>query len=132
MRDMLQKVLALDFGTERIGVAISYGTLAEPLTILKNDETIVAQLQALINEYKITELVVGISESKTAQRTIAFVARLKNELYLPISLIDETLSTQVVRKKLLETGRPLSEVQKTRVDHLAAAELLQDWLDEQN
>lgn len=126
-----QKVLALDFGTERIGVAISYGTLAEPLVILRNDESILTELKSLIEEHRITQLVVGISESKTAERTIAFVAQLKEAFTIPIDLADETLSTQVVRKKLLETGRPLSEVQKTRVDHLAAAELLQDWLDEQ-
>jgi putative transcription antitermination factor YqgF len=123
------KILALDFGTERIGVALSYGTLAEPLKIIPNDPTTMQQIQELITEHGVTQLVVGISESKTAQRTIAFVAELKKQFSLDIQLIDETLSTQVVRKKLRETGKTAYEVSKAKVDHLAAAELLQDWID---
>lgn len=123
------KILALDFGTERIGVAVSYGTLAEPLVILPNDAAILQNIEKLITEHGVTRIVVGISESKTAERTIAFVAQLKKQFDLDIQLVDETLSTQVVRKKLRETGMTAYEISKTRVDHLAAAELLQDWLD---
>ena len=41
------KVLAIDFGTKRIGVAISEGTLAEPLVVLENDQNIFHQLQEM-------------------------------------------------------------------------------------
>lgn len=127
----LQKILALDYGTTRIGVAISYGTLAEPLTILRNTESVFTELEKLIFENGVTMILVGISESKTMERTIAFVAELKQKIKIPVELTDETLSTQYARGKLEAQGKSHYEAQTARVDHLAAANFLQEWLDTQ-
>lgn len=126
------KVLALDFGTERVGVAISFGTLAEPLIVLPQDEFIFEALQKIIDENKVTQIIIGVSENKSAERTFQFAKELQKKIVLPLEFVDETLSTQTARKKLKETGRLSSEVADAVVDHLAAAEILQDWLDEKN
>ncbi len=126
-----QKVLAFDFGTKRIGCAVSYGSLAEPLEIISNNDQKFARIQELIEEYGITQIVVGISENKSGERTEDFVAELKKVVAIPIELVDETLSTQVVRKKLQERGVSTWLATNKKVDHLAAAELLQEWLDTQ-
>jgi putative transcription antitermination factor YqgF len=124
-----QKILALDFGTARIGVAVSYGSLAEPLLILENNEQIFSEIQKLITEHNVEMVLVGISESKTMERTIEFVAQLKQKISIAVELTDETLSTQSARQKLQAQGKTRYEAQTARVDHLAAANFLQEWLD---
>ncbi len=126
---MNQKILALDFGTARIGVAVSYGSLAEPLLILENNEQIFSEIQKLITEHNVEMVLVGISESKTMERTIEFVAQLKQKISIAVELTDETLSTQSARQKLQAQGKTRYEAQTARVDHLAAANFLQEWLD---
>ena len=126
---MNQKILALDFGTARIGVAVSYGSLAEPLLILENNEQVFSEIQKLITEHNVEMVLVGISESKTMERTIEFVAQMKQKILVAVELTDETLSTQSARQKLQAQGKTRYEAQTARVDHLAAANFLQEWLD---
>lgn len=118
--------LALDYGEQRIGVARSVGILTEPVTVLANDGELLDRLQRLIAEYQIEQIVVGISENQTAQRTIEFVDWLKSRLDVPIETFDETLSTQQAKTKIRQV-RQLG--QKEPIDHFAAAEFLQDWLE---
>lgn len=123
------KVLAIDYGTKRVGIAVSYGTLAEPLTILENDDTVFARLVELLVEQQATAILVGVSESKTLERTMQFIATLKQHTKLPVHLADETLSTQSARQKLEAQGKTKYQAQTAHVDHLAAANILQEWLD---
>lgn len=124
-----QKVLGIDFGTERVGLAISYGTLAEPLTIIANTPEVFARLSEVITAHKVTRIIIGVSENKSAQRTQAFARELQKFTTLPIEFVDETLSTQSARQKLREIGLPSHKVTTAQVDHYAAAEFLQEWLD---
>ncbi|PIR61481.1 MAG: Holliday junction resolvase RuvX [Candidatus Pacebacteria bacterium CG_4_10_14_0_8_um_filter_43_12] len=121
------KVLAIDFGTVRIGLALSYGTLADPLTIIPNDNQAISYICKLIMDYQVNTVVVGISENEMAKKSQQFVDRLRQVISTPIILTDETLSTKTVRSKLAEQKKS----QKRPVDHLAAAEFLQEWLDTQ-
>lgn len=119
------KVLAIDYGTKRIGLAISYGSIADPLVIIPADDKAITYICQIANNYKINHIIVGMSENEMAQKTKIFVQQLKLFLTVPIEFYDETLSTKTVRGKLAEANKS----QKQRVDHLAAAEFLQDWLD---
>ena len=125
-----RKILGVDFGTKRIGLAVSYGHLAEPLLILTHDERAFDRLKQICKQEQITEVVVGLSENKTAERTQVFVAQLVKNLELPVAVFDETLSTQSARNKLKNPSTKKSK-QHLPLDHYAAAEILQEYLDTQ-
>ncbi len=124
----METYLAIDYGTQRVGVARSFGTLAEPLEILQNTPELFTQLQTVISSQGITKIIVGLSENQMAELTKAFVEELKKYTNLPIEFTDETLSSASVHQKLHE--RNLGKIHhKGHIDHFAAAEFLQDYLD---
>jgi putative Holliday junction resolvase len=125
---MMPPTLAIDFGTKRIGLAISRASLAMPLEILPNTDQALARLQAIIAEHAIEQLVVGISEGAMAEQTRAFVSELQAAIALPVHFADETLSSHSVHAKLRQAN---SAKRREPIDHFAAAEFLQEWLDEQ-
>ncbi len=120
----IPKTLALDFGTVRVGCAVSYGSLAEPLCIIGNSPEVFDKIAALLNEHRIQQVLVGVSEGASAQRARQFGQRVHEKTGLPVAYADETLSTQSARKKLREQKK-IAPI----VDHYAAAEFLQEWLD---
>jgi putative transcription antitermination factor YqgF len=121
------KVLALDYGTVRVGVALSYASLAQPLTILDNNQYLFKTIVDLAQQHHVTQIVVGESENQMAKKTKDFVAKLKKIITLPITLVDETLSTHQVRH-YLKTHPPAHR--SKHLDHLAAAVILQNFLDD--
>ncbi len=121
-------LLGIDFGTVRIGVARSYGSLAEPLTILENDDQIFSQLRQLCQEHQVTQIVVGVSEGAMAEQTEVFIEKLRQQITLPIVTNDETLTSWSAEQKLRQVK---SQPRRQHVDALAAAEMLQDYLDTQ-
>lgn len=121
--------LGIDYGTERLGLAINHGSLAEPFKILVNDELMFGHLKNILGEQKIEQIVVGMSENKMAKKTQHFVSQLKKITHSPITFIDETLSSVLVKQKLIEAGVKLSK-RRGPIDHYAATLILQDWLDE--
>ncbi|CAN5273158.1 hypothetical protein BH10PAT2_BH10PAT2_0060 [soil metagenome] len=122
--------LAIDYGTQRIGLARSFGTLAEPLFILQNDETLFTELLRVLSEEGITKIIVGVSENVMAEKTKVFAVELKKYTDLPIHFTDETLSSASVHEKLYDKNKKAHKGQyKGPVDHLAAAHFLQEYLD---
>lgn len=126
----MQNVLAIDFGTKRIGLAISRGTLAEPLVVIENDSDTFNKITAIIRDEKITQLVVGISEGEMADLTRDFVQDLEEAVggEVPIDFADETLSSVEVQERLKEKGIKQS-VRSGPIDHFAAALILESWLE---
>lgn len=122
--------LGIDFGTKRIGVALQYGTLAEPLIVLPNDATIWDTLRELCDQYEVTELIVGVSEKEMAELSTEFARDLSAVVSIPFQLVDETLSSEEVKKKLHES-RPNKAKYTGPIDHYAAAVILQKALDEE-
>jgi putative Holliday junction resolvase len=125
---MIPSTLAIDYGTKRIGVAVSGGSLAIPLEIVPNTDRAIARLQEIIAERAIEQLVVGLSEGAMAEQTRAFVSNLQKSIALPVHFADETLSSHAVHAKLRQAK---SSKRREPIDHFAAAEFLQEWLDEQ-
>jgi putative Holliday junction resolvase len=122
------RVLALDYGAARCGVAVSdpTGTLATPARAVERPATRkgFATLVALIREREAGRVVVGLplglSGQDTAQtrETRAFAARLDQALDVPVDLYDERFTTRIAE----QTGGRADE------DSRAAAVLLDDWL----
>lgn len=121
------KTLAIDYGTVRIGLAMSFGTLAQPFKIISNSKDVLANLKTIIDEEEIEQVVVGISENEMAQKTHEFIAKLKKHIKEPITTTDETLSSHAVHAKLKTAKK---SKRSGHIDHYAAAEFLQVWLDE--
>ncbi|MFZ5376403.1 MAG: Holliday junction resolvase RuvX [Patescibacteria group bacterium] len=132
------RVLALDYGTKRIGVAVSRGSLAEPLEVVANDASIdssvatvpsaLERIAEICQEEKIEQLLVGLSENGMAERTKKFVDELRIRFDLPVSMFDETLSSQDAEDRLLLSGAKKKKRQGP-IDHYSAAIILESWLE---
>lgn len=126
--NMIPRSLAIDYGTVRIGLAVSRATLADPLGIIENNDRLFTQLQQILREEDIEQIIVGMSEQEMAEKTREFVKKLKNVTDLPIFFADETLSSKQVHQKLVGAKR---SKRQGPIDHYAAAEFLQSWIDDQ-
>ncbi|MBW7955562.1 Holliday junction resolvase RuvX [Patescibacteria group bacterium] len=129
------RVLAIDYGTKRVGLATAWAGLAEPLKVIQNDGTnaLYATLQAVIEEIRPELIVVGLSENEMAEQTRTFVKNLKEYLWQSMEAVpefvftDETLSSAEVQRKLKEAGH--RDLRQEMIDHYAAAQFLQEYLD---
>lgn len=112
----MPRLMALDIGEARIGVALSDASafLASPYTTLhvtRDEAETWARLQQLITETEAEELVVGLPISldgaihSQAERIIAFTERLKAHITLPVHFWDERLSTVEAERLLAASGR---------------------------
>ena len=139
-KNRLSRVLGLDYGERRIGLAISdpLGIIAMPLTTIDRNKTahLISQISEIVSEKKITSIVVGLPltlkghYSKQTEIVLAFINKLKSNLQIPIVSIDERLST-VAAKKSLQIQNVKTGHEKGRVDETAAAIFLQEYLDSQ-
>ena len=125
----IPKTLAIDVGTVRIGLAVSYGTLAEPLKIIPVDGTEIDAIMAICAEEGIAQLLVGISEAEMALYSRAFAEELQRVLNLPILFADETLSSYEATARQLQHSNPGTH--RKHIDDKAAAVFLQEWLEVQ-
>ncbi|KKU18311.1 MAG: hypothetical protein UY13_C0002G0020 [Candidatus Pacebacteria bacterium GW2011_GWB1_47_8] len=125
----MMKVLAIDYGTRRVGLAVSHGSLAQPLAVVENDEHLFDQLRSIINHEKIERVVIGLSENEMADLTREFAQELEGVVSVPIEFIDETLSSKAVEQKLKERG--MKNISQQPIDHYAAALILEEWLAQQ-
>jgi putative Holliday junction resolvase len=123
------KVLALDYGSARTGVAVSdpTGTVARPLGVVEQagGETGLAELARLVYEENAERVVVGLpltmrgNRGEQAAETQRFVEALRAVVGVPIELFDERFTTVLAQRT---PGAAAS------VDALAAAHLLSDYL----
>ena len=127
------RVLALDFGSKRTGVAVTdpTGTIVTPLEpILKaNSPDGLARIEALVASNEVTHVVVGLpvglqgDETLQTARSRSFAARLKQLLDIPVELHDERYTSRLADRTMAETGSGASR------DSLAASHLLQSWME---
>ena len=136
------RVLALDLGSKRIGVAVSDsgGTLASPLTVLQRSGSTAVDhqtIKALVDEEEAVLLVVGLplsmngSVGKAAQAAINEVKRLSTVVGVPVETLDERLTTVTADRMLMENGKN-AQARRKIIDKVAAAVILQAWLDRHN
>jgi len=132
------RLLALDVGDVRIGVALSdeTGTLASGLVTLRavGPRKDVQAVSALAREHGVGEVVVGLplrldgSLGSQAEKVVAFVERLRRVLRLPVVTRDERLTSVAAGERLAEAGVKGRD-RKARIDQVAAALILQEHLD---
>lgn len=122
-----KKILAVDYGTKRIGLAVSHAALAEPLKVIKykNLHQALRSIKEICDQLEIELIVVGLSEQAMAEQTQDFAHALEAATDLPVEFTDETLTSQMARRKL---GRRDFSARRAPIDHYAAALILEEWL----
>lgn len=129
-------MLGIDLGDRRIGIALSdpKRTLASPLSVLQRSPQLHAELAREIDEWEATLVVVGLplsldgSEGPAAKKALAEVEKLGATLSVPVETYDERLTTITAERMMTDAGLD-SRRQRKVVDKIAAAVMLQAWLD---
>ncbi len=132
------RILALDHGTKRIGVAVSdeLKMIAQPLEFIPAEPfaDFLKRFRELLAEKEVELVLVGMprnmngSYGPAALKVQEFVAALKGAITVPIKTWDERLTTSQANRLLIE-GNVRREDRKSKVDKMAAAILLQSYLD---
>jgi putative holliday junction resolvase len=132
------RVLAIDHGTKRMGIALSdeLGMIAQPLEFVLAEpfDKFLSRLKELIQEKQVELLLVGMprnmdgSYGPAALKVQEFVAVLKEALTVPIKTWDERLTSAQANRFLIQAD-VRREKRKEKVDKMAAAILLQSYLD---
>ena len=131
--------MGLDIGDKRIGVALSdsESILASPFTIIERsgERQDIEAIINIINEHQVKQIVVGLprlmngSIGRQAEKVKAFVQRLCSHTEIPVEFRDERLTT-VSARRLMQAAQSKKTKRKARDDAVAAAIILQGYLDE--
>lgn len=132
------RILALDVGSRTIGLAVTdgLGITAQGLDTIrrKNKRTDLAALTRVIEQYGVSELVVGLplrmsgAEGTQSGKIREFVAVLEKEFELPVHLMDERLTSVEANRVLRESEMSIKK-RAGAVDRLAAVLILQSFLE---
>ena len=133
-----RRILGLDVGARRIGVAISdpLGITAQGIDTLhrKNKKYDLQHLNRVIREFEVQEIVVGLplrmsgAEGIQAGKIQEFAEELRKRFRLPVHLWDERLTSAEANRLLRETDLSIEKRGKA-VDRMAAILILQGWMD---
>ena len=137
----VERYLCLDIGNKRIGIAVSdpFNSYSLPVETYnrKNLKTDLEKIEKLVKEMSATALVCGLpvnfdgTPSVQTERAKFFIDRLKERLNVEIFAVDERCTTCEAEDTLIEQGKSREE-RKKFVDSLAAASILQGFLNDKN
>ena len=141
MTHLRGRVMALDVGERRVGVAMSdlSQTLASPYTTLQaHPQAVLFQkIQQLIVKEDVVELVIGLpislngQEGPQAQRIRQFIEAIAACVSIPLHTCDERYTSAEAQRIMIEAGlRP--DQRKAKIDEVAASIILQDYLNQQH
>ncbi len=135
------RILGLDYGSKTVGVAVSDALLitAQSVETIRREKEsklrqTLARIEAIIEEYQVEKIVLGYpknmndTEGIRCEKTKEFKEMLERRTSLEVILWDERLSTVEADEILMESG-VRREHRKAYVDQLAAAIILQGYLD---
>ncbi|WP_457642508.1 Holliday junction resolvase RuvX [Persephonella sp.] len=133
-----KRVLALDVGNKRVGVAYSdpFGISTNPLPYVQNDNLVFEKIKKLVEEYNVGTVVIGLpltlkgEEGTQAKQTKQFAEKLKEFIpQVDIQFLDERFTTSLAEKHLKETTK--RSKRKEKIDSLAAVYILKTYLEKQ-
>ncbi len=132
------RILAIDHGTKRMGIALSdeTETLAQPLEFIPAEPIadFIKRLKEIIREKQVQQILIGMprnmdgSYGPAALKVQEFIAILKGAITVPIKTLDERLTSAQANRLLIQADLRRDQ-RKQRVDAAAAAILLQSYLD---
>ena len=129
------KILGLDIGEKRIGIAISDRDekISAPYGIIDNDSNFKTNIEKIINEYNIKKIVIGMPYTlkgdigTQARKVIQFVKENINFENVDIDYFDERFTSSIPEYEIKK-----SKMKKKDIDKLSAAIILQDYLYKNN
>ena len=132
----MNRILGLDFGRVRIGVAISdeLQMLAHPLKTLPANEEPASRVAEIVREKQVDHVVAGIPRQMNGQigtaatEVLEFVEKLRAILPCPVVTWDERLTTVAANRALRDAGKKTRQT-RDYVDQVAAQIILQSYLD---
>lgn len=133
------RVMALDLGSVRIGVAVAAAGVATPLCTLKRTKDrqgLHREIRNLVDEWEVAHVIVGLPLSLSGRRGPAAqnaeteIAELRATLGVPVEAYDERFSTVSADRSLKATSMN-GQARRGVIDQVAAAVMLQAWLDSQ-
>ena len=138
---MKERWIGLDYGTKTVGVAVSdmLGITAQGVETItrksgKKLRQTLARIEALIQEYQAERIILGLPKNMNntlgarAEETVSFKEMLERRTGLEVILWDERLTTVESERTLMEGG-VRREYRKERIDWMAAALILQSYMD---
>lgn len=134
----MTRLLGVDLGTERTGIAVGSFGVAHPLTVVdaRDEDTIVAQIARHARDEGVSAIVMGLAvsldgkEGRAANRQREVAALVEHATGLTVHLWDERLTTAEAERALIGAGMGRRE-RRAVVDKIAATILLQSYLDAQ-
>lgn len=129
----MKRVVAIDFGLKRCGLALSNGNLALPWTTV-DPRSVIPTIQKRKEE--IGSIIIGLpllmngTKAEMAKIVEAFAKDIESSLQIPVIFVDERLSSKHAESALRETGQN-RKARSAKTDEVAATLLLQSYLERQ-
>jgi putative Holliday junction resolvase len=139
--ELPKRILAIDYGSRRVGVAISdpMSIIALGLPTLENNRELFKQLQKIVSDHAVIRIVVGMpfnlhgEKGAKAQEVEEFIERLRAEIGIPVITWDERFTSKLAQGAIRELGtKRMKRRTKGAVDKMASMLLLQSYLDSLN
>jgi putative Holliday junction resolvase len=133
------RYLAIDYGSRRTGLAICdpTETIVSPLAVVDSRKGLLKKIGEIIEAEHVGAIVIGLplnmddTKGPQAQLVLEFTEKLKKELRIPVHLQDERLSSFAAEEKLV-IAQYSREKKKERLDAVAAAEILEFFLEQKS
>ena len=133
------RYLAIDYGDKRTGLAIcdATETIVSPFMVIHDQKGLLTKIKDIVEDEKVEAIVLGLplnmddSQGPQAKRVFNFADQLKRHIDIPIYFQDERLSTFSAEDKLAAVDFTRGK-KKKRIDAVAAAQILEFFLEQQN
>lgn len=139
--DNFTRIMSIDFGLKRIGIALSdpFKKFALPYTTVLNDVKVFENLKKIIEEKSIEKIVLGLpddspnSANSVFKEVMKFKSELEKRFGLEIILWNETHTSKIAERRIIESVKSKKKRRdKALIDMHAAAIILSEYLDSQN
>jgi putative Holliday junction resolvase len=139
--ELPKRILAIDYGSRRVGVAISdpMNVIAQGLPTLENNRELFGQLQKIVSDHNVTKIVVGMpfnlrgEKGVKAKEVEEFIEKLRSEIAIPLTTWDERFTSKLALDAIRDLGtRKMKRRTRGAVDRMASVLLLQSYLDSLN
>ncbi|MEW6040495.1 MAG: Holliday junction resolvase RuvX [Elusimicrobiota bacterium] len=129
------RILAVDYGEKRTGLAISdpMEVIAQPIAVV---ETNTENILKIINQYRVEKIVIGLplnmngSQGESAKSAASFANEIRQKSGIPVEMMDERLTTKQAQRLLIDADMSRGK-RKKNIDKVSAALLLESYLQHQ-